>query len=228
MATSMLLLWAVIGAGGEKIGVRNSIGVQQRQVIRTFLSRNRLFSKITPKLRESVHITRTAIVPPPPSSRPVGGDGDGEEDGDPEVIILHDMDRINCLQYWMKLCEETNSYALDGSKDVMLRMLNWREGPVGPNKRRFNLAIVRGGAVDAIVSLYLEPDNSNFLSFLQSKYVLTAHWIALSPTGSGLKQGSGTRLVQAVADLAETKGWRVSWDPLKKLYDGRFYLIAKS
>uniref|UniRef100_A0A7S0H7C4 Uncharacterized protein n=1 Tax=Amorphochlora amoebiformis TaxID=1561963 RepID=A0A7S0H7C4_9EUKA len=148
-------------------------------------------------------------------------------EGGSRVRVLHDSDRILCLQHWIKVAKHPEASALPGSTEVMKEMLWWNEGAIGANKRRFSLAVIQDGdgVVDAIVSLLLTPDNSDFMSFLQQNYVLTVNYIAISPTGSA-DIGVGTRLIQAVKSLAQEKQWRVEWEPLRSLYGGRFYLAS--
>eukprot|EP00466_Bigelowiella_natans_P018394 jgi/Bigna1/83469/fgenesh1_pg.109_\ len=135
-------------------------------------------------LNRSTKVASSVIPPPPSAGRATGGDGSNDDDDlensdvKPEVIIIHDEDRIKCLQYWIELLESRSALGLDESKAIMNKMLWWNEGSIGTKKRQFSLAVVRGGAVDAVVSLKLTPDNSDFLSFLGSKYLLTTEYIA--------------------------------------------------
>jgi len=182
-------------------------------------------------LNRSTKVASSVIPPPPSAGRATGGDGSNDDDDlensdvKPEVIIIHDEDRIKCLQYWIELLESRSALGLDESKAIMNKMLWWNEGSIGTKKRQFSLAVVRGGAVDAVVSLKLTPDNSDFLSFLGSKYLLTTEYIAVSPTRA--TSGAGSKLIQAVGDLAKKKKWNTSYEPLKKIYGGRFYLATK-
>eukprot|EP00639_Heterosigma_akashiwo_P000243 CAMPEP_0194583824 /NCGR_PEP_ID=MMETSP0292-20121207/16616_1 /TAXON_ID=39354 /ORGANISM="Heterosigma akashiwo, Strain CCMP2393" /LENGTH=223 /DNA_ID=CAMNT_0039438613 /DNA_START=291 /DNA_END=962 /DNA_ORIENTATION=+ len=163
------------------------------------------------------------LIGPPPTTPEIGWYGDD----DPYIRELENFERKSLLLEWIDMVEKsTSSENFDGSRQVMIGMLQWQTRQVY-KYRQFTVAACKGNKVDAVVSLSIEPDVTRFhVSENRIPPVITVRALAVHP--SRPRAGAASFLLQKVKEVAHEENVRVVYDPLKDIYNGRFFIAAQA